>query len=57
VNNSIIAVEGAPSADENAWSSREAPLMVVLAVGGAILLFAAYRLVRAARRRDTRHRH
>jgi hypothetical protein len=51
VSNTIISVDGSPSAGENAWSAREAPLMLVLAVGGALLLFAAFRLCRKHRRR------
>jgi hypothetical protein len=57
VINSVIAVEGAANVDEGAWSSKEAPLMFLLVVGGAILLVGAFRLIRATHRRDTRHHH
>ncbi|MDD5302196.1 MAG: hypothetical protein PHS14_03730 [Elusimicrobia bacterium] len=52
----MIGVDGSSNADENAWSRKEAPLMLALVVGGVILLVAAYRLICGAGHRDMRHR-
>jgi hypothetical protein len=49
MTHSIIAVDGSPDVEGNAWSAKEAPLMIALTLVGAALLFAAYRLLGGTR--------